>query len=1823
MVKNIPAIERSTEIRFGKHVPDSTDQADNTIVFNASNVLVPTPYSNAVYLSPIRNRPDYTPPEVVLLMYDRNTKEITESGESANTLVGGVTFGLAVNRSNVTSNTVVFTGGGHDFNNVGFVTDSNVGLSNLLPQHTVSIGSNLYVDDTGSNVLVISGNVAVLRDMVIDGNLRVNGDTTVIYTENTSIKDAFIELGQNNTSGDTTLDLGVLMHRPDALSNVVIGYREETDEFAISYTDAQPTDKTFTPKTDEDINVHVYGLTHVDANIYAHEDVLVDGNVNIAQELTVTGNVYADKDLEVVGNVYVDGNVVAYKDLLVSGNVYADTNVNIAQELTVTGNVYVDGDIVTHKDLLVTGNVHVDKDVNISRELTAYGNVYAEKDLEVAGNVYMDGNVVAYKDLLVSGNVYVTGNVNITNQLNALDNVYVSGNVEVTKALIVSGNTHLEGDNVFVTHTMDFLDPTTAIVTDQVSNVQVRLGQLENVSNTASNPLINQVLTYDQDNSEWSNAYPDQTIVLVKNTSGVPMTRGQAVHVTGSNGNNMFRVELADASNASKMPAIGIVYEDLPINGEGAAVTFGRANGISGISEFTNGDTLYVSNTVPGGLTNVKPYGVDLDLIQNIGVVVNHSSGVVFVTGIGRANDIPNARIETSNASVNYVYVNSVNNDLRKIDPMKLPTKLQPLTDVVNTGNTAANAVTLRGLNITSGNGFHGDVTVSGNVIVDGDTLIVDSESHRVGLKTASPNSDLHIVGNAFVTSNITTTSNILVVGEASATSKTTGALQVTGGVGIQGDIHATHANLEDLEADSVTVTDTTAATSKTTGALQVVGGVGIQGDLYATDGIFTTNVYITNHTDLNNKHLAMIDTNGSLIQSPVYVAPSGKYVISASEAEFLGNITLGGNTTLLTSTSLVVEDRIIGIGSNNSAEGLDSGIIIEHQDEGAFANIALIHHADEHRFSIGYTQNTLSDNHILHASHPDDVILQIDLNGNTLVENSLSVYEMATFGTKVGIATTEPIANIHVVGNAFVTSNITTSSNVIVNGDAAATSKTTGALQVAGGIGVQGDIYGVTLYTDDYLTHIGDTNTKIGFPANDTFTVTTSGTERVRVDSSGDVGIGTANPSHLLELYGDNSGGILKIGNNTSYTRWNNGGHHIDVYNSSDNTGRLLYLNYYSQGGVRIDNNLGVNGYSGTDNLYVVGNARVTSDFEVGEVANLYVDTETSRVGINTDSPAYTLDVHGTSNVGALTVTSVSGNGSGLTSLNAGNITSGTLTRPINTSTGVFTHVSLGTDNYPTLGGNWLTIFSPTYDGAIGDNHPDPDGGILFANRSGSSRFPWGYYMGVVKDAASTNSTSLRFDIGKSSDLNSQDSTGGSDSLTPYLTIDNGNVGIGTVSPAGKLHVANSGVVYMAISDTSAGTDAKNWWTSVSGNQMTHYLSNDANSASQPYMKINRSGYNVSSVTFDHGNVGIGTTSPAYKLDVHGTSNVGALTATTGAFSGNVGVDADSNVYFNDTSANYGTSTAYDIFRVGRINYSPSSVINANGAVYVSAGDLSMKAQGLHWAIDEDDEPKGAEIYLEGGRSIAAGMTHGSIYFRTAGTTHEVGSDRMVIDGDTGNVGIGTTSPAYKLDVNGTSNVGALTATTVTVPGDGDFVMSGKPLKTTGGLHWDRVNSRLGVGTNSPATKLHVAGGTIINSDGVAKKTYSYSGELSLGQTIANSTIKITFSAHVFYAKIVAHLVESDNEVSTLSLECGGGNWSGGTPLAIAKGPQAIFGSTSTNPWDSDVTTTATTLSIKPTTNMAVAGHYNVFIEYISQHSSGVVSKITEGSIDVVTFGY
>jgi hypothetical protein len=63
-----------------------------------------------------------------------------------------------------------------------------------------------------------------------------------------------------------------------------------------------------------------------------------------------------------------------------------------------------------------------------------------------------------------------------------------------------------------------------------------------------------------------------------------------------------------------------------------------------------------------------------------------------------------------------------------------------------------------------------------------------------------------------------------------------------------------------------------------------------------------------------------------------------------------------------------------------------------------------------------------------------------------------------------------------------------------------------------------------------DKIVHLDDTNTAIRFPAADTVTVETAGSERLRIDSSGNLGLGTSSPS-----YSSAGRGNLTLGGSSS----------------------------------------------------------------------------------------------------------------------------------------------------------------------------------------------------------------------------------------------------------------------------------------------------------------------------------------------------------------------------------------------------------------------------------------------------------------------------------------------------------------------------------------------------------------------------------------------------------------------------------------------------------------------------------------------------------------
>jgi len=135
--------------------------------------------------------------------------------------------------------------------------------------------------------------------------------------------------------------------------------------------------------------------------------------------------------------------------------------------------------------------------------------------------------------------------------------------------------------------------------------------------------------------------------IQVKNTSGGILTKGTPVYIKPST-SAIDRVEVAaaDAGDSTKMPAVGLLAQDLNNQATGAAITGGMLTNfttdpIDG-STPTSNDTVYVK--VGGGLTLTKPTGAT-GLIQNIakvGKVSGGNSGSLVVSSILRTNDVPN-----------------------------------------------------------------------------------------------------------------------------------------------------------------------------------------------------------------------------------------------------------------------------------------------------------------------------------------------------------------------------------------------------------------------------------------------------------------------------------------------------------------------------------------------------------------------------------------------------------------------------------------------------------------------------------------------------------------------------------------------------------------------------------------------------------------------------------------------------------------------------------------------------------------------------------------------------------------------------------------------------------------------------------------------------------------------------------------------------------------------------------------------------------------------------------------------------------------------------
>ena len=166
--------------------------------------------------------------------------------------------------------------------------------NNLLRNANLAVNSDLlFIDVVNDRIgvntsapgvaLDVTGTARITSDLIVQGNLDVEGQTSIIDTVNLEVEDPVLLLGRNNSGTD--IDLGIMMNRGGQGNNAVFYWNEGDDTFKMVTTTSADTVTSITDTAFAPLEV---GKLTVDQQI-----VIEDNEIRTSQsnsDLALSGN---------------------------------------------------------------------------------------------------------------------------------------------------------------------------------------------------------------------------------------------------------------------------------------------------------------------------------------------------------------------------------------------------------------------------------------------------------------------------------------------------------------------------------------------------------------------------------------------------------------------------------------------------------------------------------------------------------------------------------------------------------------------------------------------------------------------------------------------------------------------------------------------------------------------------------------------------------------------------------------------------------------------------------------------------------------------------------------------------------------------------------------------------------------------------------------------------------------------------------------------------------------------------------------------------------------------------------------------------------------------------------------------------------------------------------------------------------------------------------------------------------------------------------------------------------------------------------------------
>jgi hypothetical protein len=1340
-------------------------------------------------------------------------------------------------------------------------------------------------------------------------------------------------------------------------------------------------------------NVTIDSLLTVNAN--ANITGILSNNVNIINSLTVNSNAIINSELTVNSNASIDGNLNFNGILLKNGVPYVGSQFsnNSSNVFLLNSNLGI-GVSNPQEQLHVASNVTIGGNLNFNGILLQNGVPYV-------GSQFSNNSSNVF---LLNSNLGI-GVSNPQEQLHVANNVTIGGNLNFNGILQQNGVPYVgsqfsnNSSNVFL------IDSNLGIGT---SNPQAQL-------HIASNMIVDGTVTFNNAlQFRGIELLPGQPIrnatqvtALTSNIEGYSnSSNGITLSIIGATSNDLFRFQAGNSS-----------YDVFKINGDGSVNVYGNIIPASNIlydlgSSNNRFRDLYLSGTT----INLGDTKLSRDAATGAVAITDAT------TGSNQSLIVQEIQIGSSSNAITISYSSNTNQ-----------ITFSTTSNGVSTGsasgtgggwsNNDSNIFALAPSNVGIGKSnpafaldIVGDLNFTGTLRQGGTPYIGSQWSNNstnvflmgsnVGIRTSNPSYPLHVMSNMFVQGQFAN-SNYLSHGRIyfNDTNFGIGCGNFSGTLG-DDKLYLWAFNLRDISFCRTTNALTNPGTGTWTTDMVVKGVTGFVGIGTTAPG---SRLAVAGGQSVGEAYSnTAAPTNGMIIQGNVGIGtttPAYKLDVISNSSNVLLSSSNGATMTIKGLTGGVTSGpELYFVNSNNSN--------------------ALIATAN---FNTHYSSHAFTNDTVFRTSGPNLILQTGSGNSGMFIQSGTN---------NIGIGVNNPAAKLDINGTLRVRGN-----NNVLGSNAGSSNELFDFHTIS-----EGNVNNMSLectrsrtYTnntwDSVQTRLqvridGTYQAFLGFGnSNDRNSIYfgVGNTINVYSTATGNFGIGTSNPGSRLAVAGGQSVGAaysntaaptngmiiqgnVGIGTTTPVYALdvNNG---IRLNNTSNAHSKLLVL-WDDNPADTVATACNFSGFGINAGILRYQVPSVNSHVFYTGVNERMRITSAGNVGIGTTAPGSRLAVAGGQSVGA--------DYSNVAAPTNGMIIQGNV--GIGTSNPAFTLDVNGSIQFGATG----TVSQLRTQGQM----------VLWANSTGAGSHWHSIY--AVGSNNSTNGDHVWFTRGN-------DIVG----IERMRITSAGNVGIGTTAPFFPLSVQGTIAAtapfntlrQLAITDT---------------NNNGYYFLVSANSSNLSLFSHYAAGSTILTVNSNNGFLGLGNTAPTYRLDVSSGCRLNNLVASNVA---NAMALVNTNVassigtsfaLYQGSSGDTVLNSATNQNLAFKINNVENMTLNSNGNVGVGTTAPTTKLEVVGQAKYTFNGNRGITLC---NTNVGAGASE--IFFdRTANASTQIaaigladaprnffiwvnGADRLNIN-NAGNVGIGTTTPAYTLDVNTTtSRIGYRTWFNTTGNGD------------------------------------------------------------------------------------------------------------------------------------------------------------------------------------------